>query len=109
MSRNASGTGSQVWTSTTWMASVILMPASPPVMSFRISSPRTSSSQVSLLRPHLHGEISQNFLTWEDLHSGPWSTAGMSMQAPASANSSPGSMSKVTSRSTWWSIFETEM
>ncbi len=40
---------------------------------------------------------------------GPWSTAGMSMQAPASANSDAGSVVFVTVLLLWWSILETEM
>jgi hypothetical protein len=44
-----------------------------------------------------------------NLHNGPWSTAGISMQAPASANSVLRSIPLDTALLLLWSIFETEM
>jgi hypothetical protein len=48
-------------------------------------------------------------MTVEDLHSGPWSTAGISMQAPASENRVLRSMFLETVLLLLWSIRDTEM
>lgn len=49
-STHASGTGSHVLKSTTWIAKRMLTPDSPSVTSLRISSPRTSTTQTSVLQ-----------------------------------------------------------
>lgn len=47
-------------------------------------------------------------LAGSDLHNGPWSTAGIRMQAPASEKSVPRSISAVTVLLLLWLILDTE-